>query len=139
MEEYELDEKKVKRARIIGILSWVLIVVLAIGYLGVVYLPVTGTYVFDEMVMSNGMILEAGDEYFGMSITEDYLVLTLNKETFTMEQGNSRVNGVWKKNGNDLVLTLQNGMRINAKRNLYKITLSIDRNQYTLIKPLFGY
>ena len=139
MEEYELDEKKVKRAKIIGILSWTLIVVLALVYLGAVYLPVTGTYVFDEMVMSNGMILEAGDEYFGMSITEDYLVLTLNKETFTIEQGNSRVTGVWKKNGSDLVLTLQNGIRISAKWDLYKITLSIDRNQYTLIKPLFGY
>lgn len=120
------------------ITSIILIVIALVVYMALVYFPCPGTYKFEKAIMSNGMELKVGDNLFGVSITEEYLVLKLESNgEFVIMQGNSEVSGVWEENGSKVVLTAKNGNKIFAEKNFGKITIELEGDKYVLKKPLF--
>lgn len=126
-----MENNKRKIWGFIGTGIWV--VLLAI-YLFFFYLPWSGTYQFDKMIMSNGMELEAGDEWLGMSITEDYLILELDSNgNFVLQQGGSSASGDWKKG----TLYFDNGVNATISKGFGTVTLVTNGYKYVLRKPLF--
>lgn len=69
-----------------------------------------GTWKFSSMSMSgSGMSIEmkVGEDYMGVTITEDYVVLEVNEDnTFTMTTAGEEVSGTWKEEGGKYVLTI---------------------------------
>ncbi len=70
----------------------------------------TGTYKFSSMTMSgNGvnMDLKVGQEYMGMSLSEDYVVLEIKEDnTFKMTTAGQEQSGTWKEEDGKYVLTM---------------------------------
>ncbi len=70
----------------------------------------TGTYKFSSMSMSgNGMNmnLKVGEEYMGVSLTEDYVILEVKEDnTFTMTTAGQEQSGTWKEEDGKYVLTM---------------------------------
>lgn len=72
---------------------------------------IPGTYRFSSMTM-DGITIEAGESYMGVTIDEDYIVIEIEDDgTFSMSQtaGGMSVNGTWKDLGDGKIeLTVDN-------------------------------
>ena len=94
-----------------------------------------GTYKFDSMKMDmGGAIIEvkAGEEFSGMTLTEDFMVLEIkDDETWTMTMnmgGANSESGTWTTNSEGIVLKDSSGEEVVGKLsgNLLTITMSQD-------------
>ncbi|MBE7091202.1 MAG: hypothetical protein E7363_04735 [Clostridiales bacterium] len=70
---------------------------------------IVGTYKFFSMKIGDGITVNAGAEFNGFELTEDYMVLELksdNTVSMTVE-GEDSGTGTWVKSGNNVVLTVE--------------------------------
>ena len=111
----------------------ILLAVLIGAYLIIFYPSWSGTYKFDSMIV-NGMQLEEGDEFLGMTITDDFVILELDGDgDFVLRNGNTTASGVWEKGE----LRFNDGRRIKMSKSFGTITMAKDGTKFTLKKPLF--
>lgn len=119
------------------IITIIICIALFAAYVGFFYLPWTGTYKFEKMEV-NGMQIEAGDEFLGIEISKDFLVLEIkSNHMFTIRNGNNEVSGEWEKSGDGLVLIGTSGNKMYITKSFGKVTLNLDGYKYILRKPFF--
>lgn len=90
-----------------------------------------GTYKFASMSMSgNGVSMEytAGQDFMGVTITEDAYVLEVKEDsTFTMSVNmmgeTSTMSGTWKEEGGKMIMTAEDGSDQTATLNGNKLTM----------------
>lgn len=96
-----------------------------------------GTYKFSSMKMDmGGAIIEvkAGEEFQGMTLTEDYMVLEIKDgDTWTMTtMGSGSESGTWKTEGDNIILTDSSGESITATLSGNTLTISQTQDGMTV-------
>ncbi len=96
-----------------------------------------GTYKFESMSYSVGGLeisIKAGQEYLGVTVTEDFAVLELKKDgtgIFTSQGESTEM--TWEKDG-DIIKLTADGETVEVKIDGDKLILEVDGTKLVLVK-----